>query len=307
METNILGKCEICKLEFSYSKAKLSKPNVRTCSKKCSYALRILTRNTVHESIEKTCAGCKQTFLDTSKKKLVKRCKSCINAAAVETRNERGSYVRSEEQNEKLSSTLREKYEAGWDPLTEVGRQKLSSGMKSRWRDGSMRSKSVATTLEKHGVTHWTQSAEGRAILSKKSSGRKFSDATRKNMSLGAARRIRENNNHYARGNGGFREDLGHYVRSNWEANFARILKLQGKTYDYEPRSFQLAEGKTYTPDFLVDEIFYEVKGYWTKLAKQKLESFKKQYPDIAVQIIEGTEYDKLRSQYRDRILWEGK
>lgn len=303
MEANTLGKCEICKLEFS----KLLKPSVRTCSKKCSYALRNLTRNTVHESIEKMCAGCKQTFLDTSKKKLVKRCKSCINAAMVETRNERGSYVRSEEQNEKLSASMKEKYESGWNPNTEEHKIKLSESMKKLWSDGSMREKSVATTLEKYGVSHWTQSEEGKSILSKKSSGRKFSDEVRKNMSLGAARRIRENNNHYERGNGGFREDLGHYVRSNWEANFARILKFQGKTYDYEPRSFQLAEGKTYTPDFLVDGIFYEVKGYWTELAKQKLKSFKKQYPDVTVQIIEGAEYDDLRSQYRDKILWEGK
>lgn len=307
MKIHTKSVCEICNSHFEYFKEKASKPDLKTCSKKCAYALRKKTRSIAHEPLEKTCLDCRQAFLDTSLKKLVDRCKTCINAGMVKTRKQRGSYVRTKEQNDKLSSTLREKYDAGWEPLTETGRQNLSLGMKSRWRDGSMRKKSVATTLKKHGVEHWTQSEEGKTVLSQRSRGRKFSDEVRKNMSQGAARRIRENNNHYERGNGGFREDLGHYVRSNWEANFARILKYQGKTYQYEPQSFQLAEGKSYTPDFLVDGVFYEVKGYWTVLAKQKFESFINQYPNLKVQIVEGLMYDELRSQYRDLVLWEGK
>jgi len=307
MNIEVTGKCEVCELEFSYDKVKLSKPVLRACSKKCSYELRKRTRNTIHDPVEKTCLDCKQVFLDTSKKKLVDRCKACVNLGMVETRRLRGSYVRSEDQNKKLSSTLKKKYMDGWEPLSEEGRQKLSLGMKNRWLNGTMREKSVLTTLEKYGVTHWTQSEEGRKSLSSISKGRKLSDDARKNMSQGAARRIRENNNRCERGNGGYREDLGHYVRSNWEANFARILRLQGRTYEYEPRSFELSEGRTYTPDFLVDCVFYEVKGYWTALAKQKFESFMNQYPEVKVQIIDGPEYDRLRQAYRDLVLWEGK
>lgn len=269
--------------------------------------LRSRTRNIKHEPVEKICLDCECNFQDTSKKKLVVRCKPCINNSMVATRYARGSYERSEEQNEKLSITLKTKYESGWNPNTEEHREKLSEGMKARWQDGSMRKKSVATTLEKYGVEHWAQSEEGKTVLSQRSRGRKFSDETRKNMSQGAARRIRENNNHYERGNGGFREDLGHYVRSNWEANFARILKIQGKSYEYEPKTFQIAEDKTYTPDFLVDGIFYEVKGYWTEKSKLKLESFVKIYPEIELQIIDGTKYNELREAYQDLIHWEGK
>jgi hypothetical protein len=225
----------------------------------------------------------------------------------VETRKLRGSYVRSESQNKKLSASMKKKYESGWNPNTEEHKIKLSESMKRRWSDGSMKEKSVATTLERRGVSHWTQSEEGRSTLSKKSIGRKFSDETRKNMSIGASKRIRENNNHHESGNGGFRLDLGHYVRSNWEANFARILRLQGKTYEYEPQTFELLEGKSYTPDFLVEGTFYEVKGRWTETARQKFKSFLKQYPNISVQIVEGEVYDMLRSQYRDKINWEGK
>ncbi len=53
---------------------------------------------------------------------------------------------------------------------------------------------------------------------------------------------------------GGFREDLGHYVRSSWEADFARILKLHNLNYEYEIKTFPLIkrDGKIihYTPDF---------------------------------------------------------
>jgi hypothetical protein len=225
----------------------------------------------------------------------------------VETRMSRGSYVRSEVQNKKLSETLKQKYVSGWDPNTAEHREKLSTGMKERWQDGSMREQTAKTSMEKWGVPSWTQSDVGRKFMSENQKGRKFSDEQRKNMSIGAARRIRENNNHYERGKGGYREDLGHYVRSNWEANFARILKYQGKTYEYESKTFDLSECKTYTPDFLVDGIFYEIKGYWTKLAIQKMESFRKQYADIEMQIIEGSEYNELRRQYKDVILCEGK
>ena len=55
---------------------------------------------------------------------------------------------------------------------------------------------------------------------------------------------------------GGFRDDLCHYVRSTWEADFARILKLHNLEYQYEPQTFALKRlsGETlhYTPYFYV-------------------------------------------------------
>ena len=303
----ILSNCLVCDSEFTYEKQKPSQPSKKTCSKKCSYSLRIKTRLEKHDTVEKVCKDCKNEFYDTSKKKLVQRCKPCINKGMVATRREQGSYQRTEEQNEKVSKTIKEKYKSGWNPNTQEHREKMSIGMKSRWEDGTMKEKSRKTFLENWGEDHWTKSSKGKNFLSNASKGKTFTDEARKNMSQGAARRIRENNNHYEKGNGGRREDLGHYVRSNWEANFARILKYQGKSYKYESKTFILSEGKTYTPDFIVDEIYYEIKGYWTPSSKEKFESFRKQYPEINVQIIESIQYDELRSQYRDKIIWEGK
>ncbi len=35
-----------------------------------------------------------------------------------------------------------------------------------------------------------------------------------------------------------YREDLGHYVRSSWEADMARVFRYLGWEYQYEPRTF---------------------------------------------------------------------
>lgn len=88
-------------------------------------------------------------------------------------------------------------------------------------------------------------------------------------------RRIRysgENNPNYNKHNsrkngtirGGYRADLEHYVRSTWEANFGRILKLCGIKYAYEPSRFVLSDGRTYCPDFYVFDwdTYVEVKGW---------------------------------------------
>ena len=74
----------------------------------------------------------------------------------------------------------------------------------------------------------------------------------------------------------GFRDDLGIYVRSKREANFARYLnhlKEYGAIADwwYEKDAFEFPVNRGtrfYTPDFKVSHIdqtieYYEVKDYW--------------------------------------------
>jgi len=307
MTINITGLCEACGNEFEYEKEKPSKPNKRTCSTRCAYILRSQTKKTLHEPIEKHCTDCKELFLDTSKKKLIDRCKTCINSLMVKTRYSRGSYKRSDTQNKKLSDTLRQKYAEGWQPLSDEGRKKLSDSMKSMWQTGKMSEMTKLSCQERYGVEHWTKSTVGKYKLSILNTGRVFSESTRSNMSVAASNRVRQNNNHVQRGNGGFREDLGHYVRSNWEANFARITKYLGRSYEYEPVTFRLDETTTYTPDFRIEGVFYEIKGYTTEIAKKKLELFKSKYNHIPFVLIDGEAYSKLRFEYQDKVFWEGK
>lgn len=77
------------------------------------------------------------------------------------------------------------------------------------------------------------------------------------------------------RGIGGYREDLGHYVRSSWEANVARWLKNNGYNYQYEPKTFMF-DGFTYTPDFYVPSTkkWIEVKGWWGGDDRKKVDAF---------------------------------
>ncbi len=84
----------------------------------------------------------------------------------------------------------------------------------------------------------------------------------------------------------GHRSDLGHYVRSTWEADFARVLKLIGEDYEYEPQAFHLTvevdgvtKDVTYTPDFWVSghDCFYGIKGFMRPLDRAKIEAFRRQ------------------------------
>lgn len=109
----------------------------------------------------------------------------------------------------------------------------------------------------------------------------------------------------------GYREDLGHKVKSTWEANYARTLKASGIPYQYEPITFKLATG-SYTPDFLVydpvkGEHFVEIKGYMTEKSENKIREFLVRYPDSKLIVIGESEYLKLAAQWKDKVFWESK
>ncbi|MEK9134860.1 MAG: DNA polymerase III subunit alpha [Patescibacteria group bacterium] len=110
---------------------------------------------------------------------------------------------------------------------------------------------------------------------------------------------------------GGFREDLKHYVRSTWEADFARILKLKNLDYQYEPSTFKLTrrngEILHYTPDFYVksNNTFYEIKGFLRDLDEEKMELFQRQYPQYNFIIINTTKFAEFALQYKTLVNWE--
>ncbi|MBA7553294.1 hypothetical protein ES705_45884 [subsurface metagenome] len=86
---------------------------------------------------------------------------------------------------------------------------------------------------------------------------------------------------------GGFRKDLGIYVRSKMEANIARYYTYIGINWFYEPREYKFEKikrgTKYYKPDFYLAapiRLFIEVKGFLISSDKTKLRRFKKYYPD---------------------------
>ncbi|MDN5844796.1 MAG: hypothetical protein L0H53_00805 [Candidatus Nitrosocosmicus sp.] len=106
----------------------------------------------------------------------------------------------------------------------------------------------------------------------------------------------------------GFRPDLGHICRSTWEANYCRILKYLGVEYEYEPITFDLPYGSSYTPDIKIGTCFIEIKGKIPIRYLVKLSLFKKYYPDIKLLIIQKNHYLSLRNHFAPLIqTWEHK
>ena len=133
---------------------------------------------------------------------------------------------------------------------------------------------------------------------------------TRTKMSRAATRRNLERQ--YTKGIGGIRSDIGHYVRSSWEANFARILLFLGMPYEYEKKVFYLTHPNghivSYRPDFEINNIFVEVKGWWDVKSQLKKELMSLQHPQISVLYISENEYQVLEDYYAKFIpKWEYK
>ncbi|HFE64588.1 MAG TPA: hypothetical protein ENK14_09280 [Caldithrix sp.] len=80
---------------------------------------------------------------------------------------------------------------------------------------------------------------------------------------------------------------MGHYVRSRWEANTCRLLKIFNIPYEYEAEQFKLNYNNAtliYIPDIkLLNDLFIEVKGWETEKARIKRKLMAEQYPEIKI------------------------
>lgn len=97
-------------------------------------------------------------------------------------------------------------------------------------------------------------------------------------------------------GKGGFRKDIGHYVRSSYEHNFALWLLQNGLSYEYEPKTFTLLidnQLTTFTPDFWVCNYWFEIKNNYNITVESfqaKIKAFKNQYPNEMIFVIVGNQ-----------------
>jgi len=124
-----------------------------------------------------------------------------------------------------------------------------------------------------------------------------------------------------SRGKAGKRADLnGLFVRSRWEANYARYLnwlisQKQILKWEYEPETFEFKTIKKgnrfYTPDFKVTNLdgsveYHEVKGWMNPESATKLRRMAKYYPEIKIIVIDQVLYKKLKGQIKRLIPnWE--
>jgi len=207
--------------------------------------------------------------------------------------------------------------------MTAEGRQALSIRAK----------KMIADKGHPRGALGLVHSPETRAILSAKS--RAGWAEYRARPLLQAAREERRKNtmqerygrfgpprtdNAYSRCKRGVREDLGFFLRSRWEANYARYLKrLQERreirSWEYEPETFRfegVSRGPyTYLPDFRVVEVsgavvYHEVKGWMDPASRNRLKRFAKFYPDVVLVVIDQRAYRDIERKL-SRIIpgWE--
>lgn len=91
-------------------------------------------------------------------------------------------------------------------------------------------------------------------------------------------------NNHKAY----FVKKLGHIVRSTWEEKICLILKNNNISYKFEKKMFILHSiDATYRPDIIINKkIIISIKGFLTKYALKKEQTFRKEYPNYKYIVI---------------------
>lgn len=122
--------------------------------------------------------------------------------------------------------------------------------------------------------------------------------------SINNYRKNNQMNKGVQRGAGGKREDLNNlYVRSSWEANYARYLNFlikhnEIKKWEYEPDTFEFHAIKKgtrfYTPDFKVflkngNIEYHEVKGWMDEKSITRGKRMEKYYPEIKIKLVDKT------------------
>lgn len=81
-------------------------------------------------------------------------------------------------------------------------------------------------------------------------------------------------------------------MRSKWEVWYAEYLREHGVDFQYECFTFVLENGRAYTPDFFLpySDEFIEVKGWLTPEHRDRIDNFRKLYPEKKL-IIVNREY----------------
>lgn len=212
--------------------------------------------------------------------------------------------------------------------LLDKSKQKLSVASKKRIAEkghprgalGMKHSPETLAIISKKSKSQW-DFIKGRPILMH---GRRAKTVRTNIERYGTAcpvQAINKGQNVYSRCRRGVREDLGIFVRSRWEANYARYLKwLQERgdiaAWEYEPTTFRfdgVSRGPyTYKPDFKVIEkdgvvAIHEVKGWMDSASRGKLKRFAKFYPTYKLVVIDQAAYRQIERAVSAVIPhWEG-
>lgn len=293
--------CPVCGKEFYLHKvyADRVKPGtINTCSFECRGKLFTGAANPNYSKIELVCQYCGKTFLThKGKENSAKFCsKGCYSAFRHEKAINRLAQIKANKKRKEIQKSK---------PIT---LEEVNSKPKAKRNPPVLMECKVCgkVTLQGYSIV---QKGQGR-YCSRNCFGKDLAIAMKQ-----------RNGNYATRCNGGKREDLGGlYVRSSWEANYARYLNwliAQGQIskWEYEPETFEFHKitkgNKFYTPDFRITNIdgsieYHEVKGWLDNDSKVKLNRFARYYPDIKLVLIDKPVYTAIARTMRPLIQeWE--
>lgn len=222
----------------------------------------------------------------------------------------------SEETKQKISESNKGNT-GGWnkgltitDPRVKIGVKNRTQTIKKLYTEGKLKPWNLGKP--------WSEEIRKKISLRRKGKtyeqimGREKATQFKKRLSEWGKRFTGKNNPMYGRygnknphfgkpashGKHSFRIDIGHYCRSKWEANYARYLLWSNKKYQYEPKTFIITlyngTNATYTPDFLVEGEWHELKGWENRSDLKKWEFFKEQYPQEKFIFIDRKKYKEI-------------
>jgi hypothetical protein len=137
-------KCDFCAAEFQGLLKKVSAER-HFCNPKClaeAIKAKVVLRGakpnqispTTHVARHKICDHCYCEYCDITRRNTSKMCsQECSTLAMVEARKQNGTYQRSEEQNQKLSATLRQMHA---NSEIKYDSERLSQNAKRAWAEG---------------------------------------------------------------------------------------------------------------------------------------------------------------------------
>jgi len=88
-------------------------------------------------------------------------------------------------------------------------------------------------------------------------------------------------------------------LNHGWELEYAKYLSFYKKLWYYEYKTFKFIFNNkyvSYTPDFYIleEDKYVEIKGWWRRDTEQKFYVFKKQYPNIKIELLMKKDLKKL-------------
>lgn len=254
------------------------------------------------------CKVCKKTFEHWTYAKCSTCDQKCSSILMAKKRKEKGNYTRTEKAIQKgLKVKFGKDYKRRYDKICPIcGKEfKVRASQKDRRVTCSKKCMGIWNGNKKRGGT---LSLEHRELISKTRIKRGVAKG-KKNPNYGKGC-----HHPTARGNAGYRKDIGHFVRSTPEANYTRILQHEGIKYEYEHKAYPIVRDdgteQTYTPDFYLvkDNKYIELKGFEKEDSMDKYRCFVEQYPHIEIEMLKtplSEEWKALKRKYDKVIAWE--